>query len=48
MAETFQSDKNTIIFGFFPEEDLLEDGTMEGYSIDAWGQFQAAADSLRG
>mmetsp|Transcript_27075 Transcript_27075/g.45348 ORF Transcript_27075/g.45348 Transcript_27075/m.45348 type:complete len:673 (+) Transcript_27075:61-2079(+) len=23
-------------------------GAMEGYSIDAWGQYQAAADSLRG
>ncbi len=37
----------TAIFGFFEEEDMIDD-TTEGYAIDAWGQFLAAADSLRG
>ena len=33
----------------FREDDVNEDFTdVEGYSISAWGQFQAAADSLRG
>lgn len=37
----------TAVFGFFKEEDMLEE-SPEGYSIDPWNQFMAAADALRG
>lgn len=39
--------KRTVVLGFFAEEDITDDGG-DAYSIDPWGQFQAAADSLRG
>ena len=53
MQRTLEYNLNTVIFSFFSEEDMTEEeegggGTFEGYSIDAWGQYQAAADSLRG
>jgi len=46
-----QSRLKTIVIGIFDADDVaVEEDTapIEGYSIDAWGQFQAAADSLRG
>lgn len=39
--------KKTVVLGFFAKEDIVDDGA-DAYSIDPWGQFQAAADSLRG
>lgn len=36
-----------MIFGIIDEPETMDD-PMDGYSIDAWGQFHAAADSLRG
>lgn len=39
--------KRTVVLGFFNEEDIIDDGG-DAYSIAPWGQFQAAADSLRG
>lgn len=48
IGEIMQNNLNTIIFSLFNEEDLVDDESTEGYSIDAWGQYQAAADSLRG
>eukprot|EP01038_Epipyxis_sp_PR26KG_P004202 gene4202-5975_t len=38
---------NSVILGIFNEDEMSED-VIEGYSMDAWGQFQATADSLRG
>jgi hypothetical protein len=42
----------STVLGFFGSADIAEgadDGADgSGYSIDPWGQFQAAADSLRG
>lgn len=37
-----------MIFGIIDEPETMDDHPMDGYSIDAWGQFHAAADSLRG
>eukprot|EP01039_Chlorochromonas_danica_P001573 gene1573-1718_t len=37
----------TAVFGFFKEEDMVDE-SPEGYSIDPWNQFMAAADALRG
>lgn len=48
IGEVMKNNLHTIIFSLFNEEDLVEDESTEGYSIDAWGQYQAAADSLRG
>jgi len=48
MHEIVAHNQNTVIFSLFNEEDLFDDNSTEGYSIDAWGQYQAAADSLRG
>lgn len=48
IREIVLNNLNTIVFSLFNEEDLVEDESTEGYSIDAWGQYQAAADSLRG
>ena len=46
-----QSRLKTVVIGIFDADDVAvedEAAPVEGYSIDAWGQFQAAADSLRG
>lgn len=49
MQRILGSGLDTVVLGLFSEEDIVsEDATFEGYSFDAWGQFQAAADSLRG
>ena len=46
MKSAISSAPNTIIFGLM---DITQhEEVEEGYSIDAWGQFQAAADGLRG
>jgi hypothetical protein len=38
-----------ILFGLIEEPETLDGyDSIEGYGIDAWGQFHAAADSLRG
>ncbi len=47
MKALLENNQNTILFGLFNEEDVVDE-SFEGYSIDAWGQYQAAADSLRG
>lgn len=39
--------KTSAVLGFFESKDLTEEST-DVYSMDGWGQFQAAADSLRG
>ena len=41
---------NSVVFGLMNIDDTAgsADEAIEGYSIDPWGQFQAAADSLRG
>lgn len=45
-----ESTSQAVLFGLFSAQDVLDEGgeAFEGYSIDAWGQYQAAADSLRG
>jgi hypothetical protein len=48
MKALLTDNQNTILFGLFNEEEVQYDETFEGYSIDAWGQYQAAGDSLRG
>lgn len=48
MRRTLSSNLNTVIFSLFNDADLEEEDSTEGYSISAWGQYQAAADSLRG
>jgi hypothetical protein len=45
---TLKRSSKTVVLGFFSAEEMVEDDSAEGYSINAWGQFQAAADSLRG
>ena len=37
----------SAVFGFFKPEDMIDE-VSEGYSIEPWGQFLAAGDSLRG
>lgn len=40
-----------IVLGFFAEEDIADvdiGGGDEGYDMSPWGQYQAAADALRG
>ena len=37
----------SIVLGIFESSDITEN-SVDSYSMDAWGQFQAAADSLRG
>ena len=34
--------------GFFNKESIHIDDGIDSYSLDAWGQFQASADTLRG
>ena len=38
---------HAVVLGFFPTAEVSDEGS-DGYSMDAWGQYQAAADSLRG
>lgn len=38
---------NAMVIGFFGSADVTED-VADMYSMDAWGQFQSAADALRG
>jgi hypothetical protein len=47
MKHALETNVNTVVFGLFNTNDIVDD-SFEGYSIDSWGQFQAAADSLRG
>lgn len=37
----------SAVFGFFRPEDMVDE-VSEGYSIEPWGQYLAAGDSLRG
>ena len=46
MRKTLSSSPTSVIFSLFPEEQMVDE--EEDYSIDAWGQYQAAADTLRG
>lgn len=49
MKVILETNLEAVIFGMFSEDDIDEDSAeSEGYGIDAWGQFQASADSLRG
>jgi hypothetical protein len=48
MRQALSGSLRTVVFSLFNEEDLREEDSAEGYSISAWGQYQAAADSLRG
>ena len=36
------------LLGFFNKENINIDDGIDTYSLDAWGQFQASADTLRG
>ncbi len=47
MKTLLENNMGTVLFGLFNSEDVSEE-SFEGYTIDAWGQYQAAADSLRG
>lgn len=47
IKDRLKKSKKTAILGFFDSSDVHDDNS-DTYSIDAWGQFQAAADSLRG
>lgn len=38
----------TTVFGFFKEEEMIDDEFVDGYPIENWGQFLASADALRG
>lgn len=48
MKNVLEKSSSAIVFGLFDVDDIQESDAVEGYSIDPWGQFQAAADSLRG
>lgn len=49
MKSLLEKSDDTILFGLFNEDEVVDEGAaFEGYGIDAWGQYQAAADSLRG
>lgn len=50
MKAVLSENLNTVVFGLIniDEASAAADEALEGYSIDPWGQFQAAADSLRG
>ena len=44
-----RSSSKASMIAFFNPEDMIEDENSENpYSVHPWGQFQAAADSLRG
>ena len=45
--KVMQSRTSAIILGFFHPDEVTFDST-DMYSMDAWGQFQASADALRG
>eukprot|EP01041_Mallomonas_annulata_P005217 gene5217-10441_t len=47
VTESMKNRKRAMVLGFFGSSDVTDDST-DMYSMDAWGQFQAAADSLRG
>ena len=38
---------STVVIGIFNEQDFEEE-VSDTFSVSSWGQFQAAADSLRG
>ena len=40
--------KHAVVLGFFDSKDVAVEDSGDVYSIEPWGQFQAAADSLRG
>lgn len=48
MRRTLSNTQQPVIFSLFPEVDLQEEDSAEGYSISTWGQYQASADALRG
>ena len=50
MKAVLSENLNSVVFGLMnvDESNASADEAIEGYSIDPWGQFQAAADSLRG
>ena len=48
MKKTLQGQVSTAVIGFFSAEDLVDEEVGESYSVKPWGQFQAAADSMRG
>lgn len=49
MKRSLKTQQKTIVLGFFGKDSMTdEDIVAEGYSVEPWGQFQAAADSLRG
>lgn len=47
LKAALENTMQTTVFGLFRDIDVVED-EGEGYSIDSWGQFSAAADALRG
>ena len=49
MKQALKKDaKNVVVLGFFDQKDVAVEDSGDTYSIEPWGQFQAAADALRG
>lgn len=50
MKKSLQNQISTAVIGFFSENEdmMIEEENAESYSVRPWGQFQAAADSMRG
>jgi len=48
LKESLLKNNKPVVLGFFDETSISSDDDGEGYGMDAWGQFGAAADALRG
>lgn len=48
MKSTLKTQFKTVVLGFFKSNELIQDETDETFLLSVWGQFQAAADTLRG
>ena len=47
VKSVIQNRSQAVVLSFFGAADVT-DNVSDMYSMDAWGQFQAAADALRG
>lgn len=47
LRKSLSATTQTTVLGFFDESHLLDEQN-EGYSVDPWNQYVAAADALRG
>jgi len=48
IRKVIQSRSGVTVFGLFHESQVSVQPDTEVYSVDNWGQFQGAADALRG